>query len=390
MIGRAPSVWHTNGGIYCGYGVENTEGRPALGDVLRYTGDRHIVWVGNSGAGKSRRLLVPNLAQLTGWSMLVIDPKGELLRMTGAHRAAAGNENIVFDPFGVGGKSRGCNLLQALNPASDDFADDAMGQAEGVIEVGNTHEPHWPQSFQDFLAAVAMYVRLVIPDGSYADVRALVTQPDNALRAMIMAGHDVNRETFRRWQQTRGNKEAETEFAAVHPNYNPPFEYPGTGKLYPGMIAAGIVQDWEEIGHKAARMSSISPENRELHSILSTGLTQTRFLDSRAIKRELAGPAFDFTVMKERPVTVWLILPARRLVTHSKWLRLIVTTVIQSLMQDTRRAKVPVAIVCERLMPLSQVGLYVVFWACARPIGGPYRGSPRASSRRAIGTHHRP
>ena len=105
------------------------------------------------------------------------------------------------------------------------------------------------------------------------------------------------------------------------------------------MIAAGIDHDWEEIGHKAARFGSISPENRELHSILSTGLTQTKFLDSRAIKKELAGPAFDFTVMKQRPVTVWLILPARRLVTHSKWLRLILTSVIQSLMNDTRRRK---------------------------------------------------
>ena len=61
------------------------------------------------------------------------------------------------------------------------------------------------------------------------------------------------------------------------------------------MITAGIDHDWEEIGHKAARFGSISPENRELHSILSTGLTQTRFLDSRAIKKELAGPAFDFS-----------------------------------------------------------------------------------------------
>jgi type IV secretion system protein VirD4 len=253
--------------------------------------------------------------------MLVIDPKGELLRMCGAHRAAAGAENVVFDPFGVAGMpSRGCNLLQALDPASDDFPDDAMGQAEGIIETRNTDEPHWPESFQDFLAAVAMFVRLVMPDGTYGDVRALLAQPDAGLRDMIMA---------------------------------PAFEY--NGREYPGMITAGIDLDWEEIGHKAARFGAISPENRELHSILSTGLTQTRFLDSRAIKRELAGPAFDFSVMKEKPVTVWLILPARRLVTHAKWLRLILTTVIQSLMSDTRKAKVPVAIVCDEAAALGHL-----------------------------------
>src|SRR5271163_4094414 len=211
------SVWQTNGGVYCGYRVNATEGPPAPGDMLRYTGDRHICWIGNSGAGKSRRLLLPNLAQLTGWSMLVIDPKGELLKMCGAHRAAAGGENIVFNPYGAFGiPSRGLNQLSALDPTSDDFADDAMGQAEGIVEVkGN--EPHWPESFQDFLAAVAMFVRLVIPNGTYGDVRALLAQPDAALRNMIMGES---------------------------------FEY--NGNSYPGMITAGIDYEWEEIGHKAA------------------------------------------------------------------------------------------------------------------------------------------
>jgi type IV secretion system protein VirD4 len=315
------NVWKTNGGVYLGYHAEATEGTPAPGAMLRYKDDRHICWIGNSGAGKSRRLLAPNLAMLTGWSMLVIDPKGELLRMCGAHRAAHGAENVIFDPFGISGvPSRGCNVLQALDPGSDDFADDAMGQAEGVVEVGNTHEPHWPESFQDILASVTMFVRLVIPGGTYGDVRALLAQPDAALRDMIMA---------------------------------PSFNY--NGKSYPGMITAGIDHDWEEIGHKAARLGSISPENRELHSILSTGLTQTRFLDSRAIKRELAGPPFDFSVMKQRPVTIWLILPARRLVTHAKWLRLILTTAIQQLMSDTRRAKVPVALVCDEAAALGHL-----------------------------------
>jgi type IV secretion system protein VirD4 len=252
---------------------------------------------------------------------VVIDPKAELLKMCGAHRAAAGAENVIFDPFGISGmESRGCNFLQACNPASDDFLDDAMGQAEGIVEVRDTREPHWPESFQDLLAGVAMFVRLVMPNGSYGDVRALLAQPDAALREMIMGES---------------------------------FEH--DGKTYPGMIAAGIDYDWEEIGHKAARFGSISPENRELHSILSTGLTQTRFLDSPAIKKELAGPAFDFSQMKERPITVWLILPARRLVTHAKWLRLALTTIIQTLMSDTRRAKVPVAIVCDEAAALGHL-----------------------------------
>lgn len=56
MPALVPSIWHTNGGVYCGYEAEDTEGPPVIGDVLRYTGDRHICWIGNNGSGKSRRL----------------------------------------------------------------------------------------------------------------------------------------------------------------------------------------------------------------------------------------------------------------------------------------------------------------------------------------------
>ena len=50
------SVWDTDGGVYLGYHVDGTEGAPAPGAMLRYKGDRHICWIGNSGSGKSRRL----------------------------------------------------------------------------------------------------------------------------------------------------------------------------------------------------------------------------------------------------------------------------------------------------------------------------------------------
>jgi hypothetical protein len=50
------SVWDTDGGVYLGYHVEGTEGAAAPGAMLRYKGDRHICWIGNSGSGKSRRL----------------------------------------------------------------------------------------------------------------------------------------------------------------------------------------------------------------------------------------------------------------------------------------------------------------------------------------------
>ena len=76
-------------------------------------------------------------------------------------------------------------------------------------------------------------------------------------------------------------------------------------------------------------------------SVISTALTQTRFLDSPPIAEDLAGGAFDFGVMKEKVTTVYLILPANRLHTHSNWLRLMIVSILRDLMNTPRSAALP-------------------------------------------------
>jgi type IV secretion system protein VirD4 len=78
-------VWDTDGGVYFGYATNATEesARPKIGkEQTRYVGDRHVMTIGPNGSGKSRRVLLPNLAQLKGWSVVVVDPKGDLCQMT--------------------------------------------------------------------------------------------------------------------------------------------------------------------------------------------------------------------------------------------------------------------------------------------------------------------
>jgi type IV secretion system protein VirD4 len=87
------SIWAVNGGIGLGIGVD---GKP-----LPYVGDRHICLIGPNGTGKTKRLLVPVLAENTGWTCIVADIKGELCAMTAHHRRRAGNRIIRLNPFNV-------------------------------------------------------------------------------------------------------------------------------------------------------------------------------------------------------------------------------------------------------------------------------------------------
>jgi type IV secretion system protein VirD4 len=59
--------------------------------------------------------------------------------------------------------------------------------------------------------------------------------------------------------------------------------------------------------------------------------------------------------MKEEPTTVYLILPARRLGTHSTWLRLMIASILRPLMTDTRKTKVPVLFMLDEFAQLGHL-----------------------------------
>ena len=281
---------------------------PHSGMVLHYNGDRHLMTLGPNGSGKSLRLLYENLIRLKGSSIVVVDPKGDLARHTLGRRENDGNRIIVLDPFGASGfGSDGCNPLRGLNPKSDDFPDDALSLAEAIIRIEGK-EPHFAASAQDLVAAFIMAECLTGPDGNLSNVRALL---------------GLNIEGFRE---------------AINM-----------------MVELGKAKDCPELVVKAGRYADISSDSRELLSVISTALTQTRWLDSRQIGPDLTSEMdHDFASLKKVPTTVYLVLPPRQLATHSPWLRLIVTAILQPLLKDTQPAKVPVLLMLDEYPALAE------------------------------------
>lgn len=316
-------IWETNRGVYLGFQTDRLTGEnPPSSEPLRYDRDRHIITFGPNGSGKTRRLLVPNLAGLRGWSMVVIDPKGELCRMTATHRANRGSKVIVLNPFNLFGMtSHGFNPVMALDPTSDDFADDALSLADAIIKINpGDRDPHWAQSAQDLVAALIMYARLTsaLPDGKGGMIY-------RGNLGFVRACLGKKADDFRKIVET--------------------------------MIFVGTELNYEELSIKAARFADINAENRELNSILSSALTQTRWLDSKPIKQDLEGPTLDFAELKQRPVTVYLILPAQRLATQSPWLRLCIAAIMQKLMKDASKPKVPTLLMFDEFAQLGHLSV---------------------------------
>ena len=65
----------------------------------------------------------------------------------------------------------------------------------------------------------------------------------------------------------------------------------------------------------------------------------------------------DFGRMKYEPMTVYLILPPRYLATHSTWLRVMVTAVLQPLMRSVRPATVPVLFMLDEFAQLGHLAM---------------------------------
>jgi len=317
-------IWETDGGVYFGFRTNKTAGPPPAlspSTTNRYKGDRHLITIGPNGSGKSRRVLVPNLIDLTHWSIVVVDPKGDLAAMTGKYREGQGSNILRLNPFDVlklG--SDGFNPIAALEPRSEDFPDDAMGLAEALIRIEG-HDPHWSASAQELICALIMYVRIALgPSASLNEVRALLGKSSKEFREVVLGPAIVL-----------------------------------AGKTIPGILKLSVIEKCPELEAKASRFADIGPENREIASVMAVALTQTRWMDSRPVAREVKREPFDFSRLKQEPTTVYLMLPARRLGTHSTWLRLMITSILQPLMKDTREAKVPVLLMLDEFAQLGHL-----------------------------------
>jgi type IV secretion system protein VirD4 len=98
-------------------------------------------------------------------------------------------------------------------------------------------------------------------------------------------------------------------------------------------LAATARKMVEKGGYAVASLAGrFSQMTEELASVQSTADTQTRWLLSEKIGDDLRRrPGIDFRTLKERRTTVFVILPAERMRTHSVWLRLVIVSALRAL-----------------------------------------------------------
>lgn len=332
--------------------------------LLGVSDDKPLLTGASARTGKTARVLKASLYVYQG-SAVVLDPKGELARDTAAHRRDVLRQQVyVLDPFGCSGlPSAHFNALAEIDPSSPSAVDDIDVVAQAVILSEHDNEgSHWTNSAEGLTRGEAMYT-LTLPE----EDRNLVT-----LRQLLMLTYPPLvelREAF------EANKVKDPDMAVQNALFMAMFE---ARDVFGGALSgtgSGLLRKNE----------------RERASIISTAETQLRFLDSPPLQAISKKSDFRLAELAERPTTIYLCLPAGRMESHFRWLRLIVRLALLALERRGTwpRGKPPILFMLEEFptlghMPIMEQaaayfpGFGVKLWAVVQDLSQLKRHYPRS------------
>lgn len=311
-------------GIFLGYDGEEVNASP-----VGFIDDRHVMTIAGSRGGKGRSLIIPNMLMYEG-SVLAIDPKGELARITSRARAKMGQRVFVLDPFGASLKAckteaqrealaarlANYNPLSELDPDSSTFVEDAAVIANALIKEGRSNDRFWSDSARVLVHALILYV-FVLPerDRNLCTVRDLLALKGEFLRTASIGLKLPMQQALWALMKAAGDK-----FDGV---------VASAGEMFGGMHDNGI------------------------SSVLATARTETAFLDSPLLRKVLRTSDFKLGELKRGAVTVYLCLPAGRMSSHSNWLRIFIELSLQAFEHDIAPTEVPLLMVLDEFPVLG-------------------------------------
>lgn len=279
------------------------------GKLIGILDDRHIVTVAGSRAGKGRAAIIPNLLTYPG-SMVVIDPKGDLAAVTAARRAYMGHKVHVLDPFNVSGRSGQAgatyNPLRELRVGSPTLVEDAGMIADAIVMKNkDAKDPHWDESAFRLIETLVLHVATL--PGFYEGRRDLVS-----VSKLLDVAHD----------KRLGDALLGNPLSAV----------------------------------KAGMGDFFGRPDQERSSVLSTARRHARFLGYESMQKVLTEQgSFDLADLKKTRMTVYLILPAMRMGTCSRWLRLFVNMTLAQMETVKEKPEFPVILCLDEFAVLGHM-----------------------------------
>jgi type IV secretion system protein VirD4 len=267
-------------------------GYNADGTFPCYKEDRHLLTFGPTRSGKGATVIVQALLDVHH-SVICIDPKGQNAAITARQRRALHGDANVFclNPFGLHTGTpwnlprHRFNPLAHLRVGNENLVAEVASLAEALI-LTEGKEPYFDNTARDLVKVCILHLITQRNEpnadpATLASVRRYLTMPE---RGFVELFEKMEKSTF-------------------------PF------------VAQAAPRFLREV--------------RDIQSSISSAITQTAFLDDPNLSDPntgtLTGNDFTMLQLKQRPSTVFLILPGRFLEAYARFFRLIVTSAIDQL-----------------------------------------------------------
>lgn len=247
-----------------------------------YNGVRHILTVAPTRSGKGVSHIIPNLLTFMG-SVFVIDPKGENALITAKARQSMGQTVHLIDPWDISASNLGMaqarfNPLDWIDITDPDATENAMLLADALVQRDVQGEAFWQEEAKALLQGLIL---LVAFDEAYNGRRNLGTVRD----LLLLTGEKLE-ELF--------------QYMANSPHH---------------LVAS-------------TGSRSLQKEPKLMANVMASAQAETHMLDSARLRECLSASDFAFEGLKKELTSLFLILPADRLETFSRFLRLLVQQAI--------------------------------------------------------------
>jgi type IV secretion system protein VirD4 len=275
--------------------------------------DRHMITIAGSRGGKGVSAIIPNLLTFEG-SVLCIDPKGENAKVTARRRREMGQKVYIVDPFGITGEESACyNPLENLDPDSLTIREDlaVISDALVVHDKDVKDSSHWEDGARTVLTGLQAQL---VTDPQY--------RKDGAAPTLTMIRDLLSGLKQKEWlgllvdmSKNRGAGDAARDAAT--------------------RIMRGI-------------------ESNEMASILSNADKHSEWLSYPSMRAALSKSSFRFSELKEKPTTIYLVIPPEYLDTHQRFQRLFINLALNE-MPKGGPSKVPVLMILDEFLQLGKM-----------------------------------
>lgn len=99
---------------------------------------------------------------------------------------------------------------------------------------------------------------------------------------------------------------------------------------------------------------------KSIRDVIAEAAAQTEFLDDEEMIADMAKPGPDWSALKRRATTVYLILPAEMMERHTKWFRLALSAALRAVMRRREPGEVPVSFLLDEYFLIANGGLKIV------------------------------